>query len=107
MQHLEDVIYAVRDERRRQQQKWGEQDWSMPYYLAILAEEFGEVAKEVVEMTAARIRKDYKAVAERRELLIIELVQCAAVAVAMVEALMRQKDAPYLEAKAAELEATR
>lgn len=64
----------VLEERGRQDAKWGEQNHSDERWLAILAEEFGEVAKDVVE---------------RRPGLRTELIQTAAVCVAWIECLDR------------------
>lgn len=80
------VLEEVGGERRRQEQKWGQQNHAPAPYLAILAEEFGEVSKEVVEATFA---KTEVARSCRLEKLRVELVQTAAVAVAMVECLDR------------------
>jgi NTP pyrophosphatase (non-canonical NTP hydrolase) len=72
------AIWSVIRERDRQNAKWGRRDHDPLFWLAILTEELGEVAKEVVEMNGgdplaglARLRN--------------ELVQLAAVAVAAVE----------------------
>lgn len=65
----------VKVERARQDGKWGEQNhWPSWYYL-ILAEEVGEVAKAILEHREDEVRA--------------ELVQVAAVAVAMIESLDR------------------
>jgi len=79
---LDRVIDLVRRERAAQEDKWGEQNHAPAVYLAILVEEVGEAAKEVNEIRfgsgdAAKLTQ--------------ELVQVAAVAVAMVEALIRAK----------------
>ena len=67
---IEDIL----NERERQSDKWGNQyHLSEHQYLAILAEEFGEAAKEVVEHNSRN--------------LYVELVQVAAVAVAWLEKL--------------------
>lgn len=63
-------------ERYAQNKKWGVQRHSWAYWNAILGEEVGEVAKEVVEMGTA---------AADLTLLRAELVQLAAVAVAIIE----------------------
>lgn len=85
---LDKVLEEVRNERFAQDQKWGTQDHEAAKYLAILGEEFGEAAKEVVEMTFTNSDEQRaKHAANLRE----ELVQTAAVAVAMVEALDRAK----------------
>lgn len=74
------VLVEVAVERARQDDQWGEQNHDGPVYLAILAEEVGEVAKAIVEH-----RYGDKLPIHIRE----ELVQVAAVAVAMIEAFDR------------------
>lgn len=69
------LIARILDERRRQDEKWGQQDHSVNVWHAILSEEVGEVARAILE-------GDVKAYAK-------ELVQVAAVAMAAVEALER------------------
>lgn len=108
---LSRVIREVTDERRRQEKlkAEGKFDYSCsdpelsdPQKLAILAEEFGEAAKEVTEMVISdtknwpaecpemvlthqeRVRK------RRKALLRKELIEVAAVAVAWVECLTRE-----------------
>lgn len=82
MSNLEDVLSAVIAERQRQDTKWGVQDRSIIEWLAILAEEFGEVSDEVVEVHFGR-KVD---IADYRQ----EMIQVAAVAVAAVECLDRR-----------------
>lgn len=67
-----DIFYDIHDERVRQNELWGEQNHDAPYWYTILAEEVGEVARSILE-------KDEKNYRE-------ELIQVAAVCVAMVEA---------------------
>lgn len=85
------VLNEVFEERMRQETKWGQQEHEAPQYLMILGEEVGEANKaaletyfhnnqKVVEVgTANKTYDDYRA----------ELVQVAAVAVAMIECLDR------------------
>lgn len=75
------VLCEVEDERYRQEKKWGKQNHPVEDYYTVLAEEFGEVGKAICEF---RLQKkgsldDIRA----------ELIQTAAVAVAMVESLDR------------------
>jgi NTP pyrophosphatase (non-canonical NTP hydrolase) len=75
----------VSDERSRQDAKWGEQNHDPAMYLTILMEEVGEAAQAAL---ALRFGKPTDAAhAHYRE----ELVQVAAVAVAMIECLDRGK----------------
>jgi len=76
------VIDDVVLEREKQDAKWGEQN-HVPYvWLAVLTEEVGEVAQEI-------LRGDFggKSVADYRT----ELIQVAAVAIAATECLDRNK----------------
>lgn len=74
-----DALRLVRNERDRQDQKWGTidkfDDRNPDRWLAILMEEVGEVAEAILE--------------KRNKDAITEAVQVAAVAVAMVESLTR------------------
>lgn len=72
MKHAREVLEEVYCERVRQQEKWGEQNHNAPLWYAILGEEVGEVARSILERDPENYRE--------------ELVQVAAVAVAMVEA---------------------
>jgi len=66
----------VHQERIRQDEKWGTQNHNLMTWLGILAEEFGEAAKEINEFHFREAWvEDIRA----------ELIQTAAVAIAMVE----------------------
>jgi hypothetical protein len=72
------ILGEVGDERERQFNKWGDQIHTVTHWMAILVEEVGEADKEAVEyevdlhpLYIDRMRK--------------ELIEAAAVAVAMVE----------------------
>ena len=67
-------IAAVVEERIQQNKKWGVQDHDDSYWLAILVEEVGEVAKDMQEGRDPRL----------------EITQVAAVAVAWLEAANRR-----------------
>lgn len=75
---LSTVLLDVARERSRQDKKWGEQNHDMADYYTILGEEFGEVGKAICESKLQKI----VAPQEIRK----ELIQLAAVAVAMAEA---------------------
>lgn len=75
------VFAAISEERDRQDAKWGVQDHSDLRWLAILVEELGEAAAEVIT------KPGYS---ERR--LKWELVQVAAVAIAWVESIDRRTE---------------
>ena len=74
------IFVEVSEERRRQDGRWGkpaERNLPLPIWLTVLAEEVGEVAHEI--LVGAK-HDDYTA-------LRAELVQVAAVAIAMIEAI--------------------
>ena len=74
------VLNEVLEERNRPEKKWGPQNHDGPLYLTILTEEVGETAQAICDY---RYKGTLPARAEHiRE----ELIQVAAVAVAMVEA---------------------
>ena len=84
------VCCEVEEERTRQDAKWGQQNHSPIEWIAILTEEVGEAAKEAVEMHFANaFPEHYTNDAERCARYRAELIQVAAVAVAMVESLDR------------------
>ena len=71
------AIQDIKAERQRQDAKWGEQNHEAPTWLMILGEEYGEACK-----AACNAGFDNADWAEYRK----ELVQVAAVTVAMIEA---------------------
>lgn len=75
-------LVAVTNERRKQDKKWGEQNHDPFTWLTILAEEFGEFAQ-----AALHTRFGGSAAEGLHE----EAVHVAAVALAMVECLHREK----------------
>lgn len=104
LEKAEYVMEAVRAERIRQDKKWGQQNHGPVVWCAILAEEFGEAAKEVNDfhflLEKERNTREYDPTrrAKLKELLDklrVELIQTAAVAVAMVESLDRNELADY------------
>lgn len=72
---LHGPLMEVQIERWRQDKRWGEQNHPMLYWLSILGEEFGEVAKALAE----RDFESYRA----------EIIHLAAVAVVMAESFDR------------------
>lgn len=76
------VLQEILAERIRQDQKWGQQDHPPADFLMILGEEVGEANKAALEHKFAN-----KPLDEYRK----ELVQVAAVAVAMIESYDRSK----------------
>ena len=79
---MKKVIRDVSAERDRQDEMWGEQNHDPYKYLAILVEEIGEVSDAILEADFRSGSWDnYRT----------ELVQVAAVAVAMVECFDRSR----------------
>lgn len=80
---LQDVI----DERNRQDYKWGEQNHAPEWWLAILGEEYGELAQAILEthFDANPDGSPHGGISNIRK----EAVQCAAVALALVECIDR------------------
>lgn len=76
------ILSNIETERRKQLEKWGKQRHDLPYWLAILVEEVGEVSKAICEGAAYDPQyASTTALVEARE----ELIQTAAVSVAIVE----------------------
>ena len=71
----EKIMSAVTAERQRQNKKWGEQNHESLKWLAIAGEEFGEVAKDILE--------------DNKSQMLEEIVQLIAVLVAWTECEMR------------------
>ena len=95
---LDVILEQVKRERECQDEKWGEQNHKGIEWIAILTEEVGEAAKEAVDyhfknpyVNAAnmKIYPDQGIQNARKARYRKELVQVAAVAVAMIESLDR------------------
>ncbi len=76
------AIDAILRECNRQDAKWGKQNHSMEWWLLILGEEFGELCQAVLQF---RFGGPYGHVQKIK----LEMVQVAAVAMAMIECLER------------------
>jgi NTP pyrophosphatase (non-canonical NTP hydrolase) len=74
------ILSEIKEERKRQDKKWGEQNHHPLIWNNILGEEYGEVCKATIEATENDYSKYRK-----------ELVEVAAVAVAAIESLDRGK----------------
>lgn len=81
------ILNKILEERKKQDEKWGEQNHTPIEWCAILMEEVGEMAKEAHEYHFKRYYKDTGQL-ERYEK---ELIQCAAVCVSMLESLNRNE----------------
>lgn len=88
------VLFQVAAERRRQDEKWGQQEHTMPVWMLVLQEELGEAAQAMlqaqfelgeVNRIDRRVEQDHLTANCRAE-----LIQSAAVIVAMIECGDRQ-----------------
>ena len=80
------IAAEVEAELFRQDNLWGEQDHDMLYWLGILTEEVGEVAKAIIETPKGKTYPTALIQAERwMDGIRKELIQVAAVAAAAVE----------------------
>lgn len=89
---IQSVLIEIRNERARQDKKWGQQNHEPEMWLSILGEEFGEVCKAVCEARFSGYASTGDWSQYRKE-----LIQVAAVACAMVECFDRNrswKDCP-------------
>ena len=71
------ICDLILNERKKQDDKWGEQNHSVYKWLAILGEEVGEANKAALESNEPE--------------LIDELIQISAVSVAMIESIYRNR----------------
>jgi len=94
------AVKEVAAERERQDAKWGQQNHGLAVWLMILSEEFGEAAREINDfhflLEKERNTREYDPTrwAKLQELVAkarTELIQTAAVAVAMVESIDRNE----------------
>ena len=76
-----EVVRLVIAERIKQDQKWGEQNHSAEIWMAILGEEFGEACQALLADTFGRKNQREK----KPEMMRDEIVQVAAVAIAILE----------------------
>lgn len=84
---MDSIFEEIKRERLAQDAKWGEQNHKPIEWVAILTEEVGEVSKEALENHFKKYYRDVDQLANYRK----ELIQVAAVAVAMIESLERNK----------------
>jgi len=81
------AVIDIGNERRKQDKKWGEQNHDPIVWVAILMEEVGELAQAAIETRFVDMGK-HGGIENVRE----EAVHVAAVAVAFVESLDRDKE---------------
>lgn len=91
----DEVLEAVRDERARQNVKWGRQNHEPGYWNAVLGEEFGEASEAMLNfvdlgpLAPSPKKPGISTASHYRQ----ELIHVAAVAVAMIEQLDRESEA--------------
>ena len=90
------IIAEIVVERQKQDEKWGEQNHNPIEWSAILTEECGEVAKEALEyhFYTKKNKASSDSFVWKKEKLVkyrTELIQVAAVALAMLESLDRNE----------------
>jgi hypothetical protein len=90
MSTLQSVINEVIAERVKQDDKWGEQNHLPIVWNAILVEEVGEVSKALIEAAMHEKKQGYIKHEQHVETR-LELIQVAAVAVAMVQSIDRNQ----------------
>jgi NTP pyrophosphatase (non-canonical NTP hydrolase) len=95
--NLTRVEEDIRDERARQDAKWGEQNHRPPIWVTILTEEVGELSQAALADMFGGEGHSSHHVGMREE-----AIQVAAVAVAFVEYLDRQADLKAAAAREAE-----
>lgn len=76
------ALDSILAERKRQDQKWGEQNHNPYIYLAILVEEVGELAEAILQTQFGGPKGGWKNVRK-------EAAHCAAVGLAVIECLDR------------------
>ncbi|MBU2346616.1 MAG: hypothetical protein KJ888_20695 [Gammaproteobacteria bacterium] len=76
----------ILEERKRQDKKWGKQNHSPLYWLAILTEEIGEANKEIVKYISSNEVDKF-----RLQYYEIELIHSAAVIFAAIDSLRRNE----------------
>lgn len=57
---MENILNEIRQERKAQNEKWGEQNHNPVEWIAIIGEEFGEASTEAVDFHFANPVKNYK-----------------------------------------------
>ncbi len=86
---MDSIFNEIKIERKKQDTKWGEQNHKPIEWVAILTEEVGEVSKAALEAHFNQCYWDAAQLKEYRK----ELIQVAAVAIAMLESLERNDKA--------------
>lgn len=82
-----DFLFDITEERENQVKKWGLQNHSLIEWCAILSEEVGEVSREALEYHFKQFYPDTGQLQRYEK----ELIQVAAVALAMLESLHRNE----------------
>lgn len=80
----EKIIKKVLEERKRQDQKWGEQNHNAPVWGMIIGEEYGEMCKAINEF-------GFNPTPETEQDIYTETVQTMASCMAMLECIERNR----------------
>lgn len=83
--NVAEALEHIAAERARQDAKWGVQRHDWTEWLCILTEEIGEAAREANQAHWAKSQDEHY---EHRDKLLVELIQAAAVAAAIIEQLL-------------------
>lgn len=84
------IVEEILQERRRQDRKWGDSSrHSNLYWLGILVEEVGEVAKDLIESSSER--NFFEVLDCKDESYRFELIRTAAVCLAWLEAIDQRR----------------
>ena len=88
MNHFETIMGLIRNERERQRKKFGDaahDSYDLARWVCVLTEEVGEVAEMSNDIYLGKVQHDDPNLEK-------EIVQCAAVCVAWLEARSRAKE---------------
>lgn len=94
---MKHILKEIKQERKRQNKKWGEQNHNLVEWMAILTEEHGEAGKEALEYhfaaqeLAVDLPENKEAFLKKLKAYRTELIQVAAVAVSMIESVERNE----------------
>lgn len=91
--HIQTVVKRVIEERKKQEQKWGQQNHNPFMWNAILVEEVGEVSQAILE-AYDWVNKKFSAGSKLDDLK-EELIQVIAVGVAMYQSIERNEEASW------------
>ena len=85
------AVQLLLNERRRQDAKFGKQDHDPAWWMVIMGEEYGETCQAVCEYRWAEANREVADRMKRIDHAVEEASQVGAVAVAMIQAIMRNE----------------